>query len=144
MYGRDHLRWTPVMIADLKALWANEMLSKGEIARMMGISRSSLDAKAKRLDLPDRDAPPPPIFCAEPPSEHVARLRKFERIAAGQGAGAYAAQSALHLLALKRAGFRYGHGEHVIPPDDRPIRQPTQLGQAISYIGSPAAMVAGY
>ncbi|WP_240048497.1 GcrA family cell cycle regulator [Crenalkalicoccus roseus] len=58
--------WTPAMVDQLRALWA-EGHSTAEIGRRMGVSKNAVIAKAHRLDLPARkprrgrrDVTPPP------------------------------------------------------------------------------------
>ena len=48
--------WTPESIADLRAHWSSG-LSTAEIGRRMGISKNAVIGKARRLELPAREAP---------------------------------------------------------------------------------------
>lgn len=64
--------WSEALVARLSELWLSGTTS-GEIGRRLGITRSSVMGKLRRLDMLCRDRRPPPI---KPPQMPVIRRNK--------------------------------------------------------------------
>lgn len=125
--------WTPQKISELAALWPDPTIGRNEIADRLGVTPDAAGSKALKLGL----RRPRPCFRIRAENSVEIAVRAEARDAAKLKAA-----NIWHLIDLKRAGYKGGHGELAITSQDRPARLSAPFSPVFSQTGSFAAMCA--